>query len=154
MKVCSKCKKEKELTEFYTHPCTFDGYRSECKACMKEYGQMHKARSYNPCVYEISNPMTNKRYIGCTRNIKRRISSHKYLLNLGVHKNVGLQQDWDTHGESSFTFKVIKNYSSLDHAKLHEHELIETHFEDLYNILIPNPLLNLNGIDRSIDNHQ
>ena len=37
MKVCIKCKEEKELIEYYKHPKTKDGYLSSCIICKKEY---------------------------------------------------------------------------------------------------------------------
>jgi hypothetical protein len=33
MKTCTKCKLEKELSQFYKHPNGKDGYDSRCKAC-------------------------------------------------------------------------------------------------------------------------
>ena len=33
MKVCTKCKKEKKITEFYTCNDCKDGHRNECKSC-------------------------------------------------------------------------------------------------------------------------
>ena len=35
MKNCIKCKKEKEITEFYAHPKMSDGHLGMCKACVK-----------------------------------------------------------------------------------------------------------------------
>ena len=40
MKKCSKCKIEKELTEFYKDKAKKDGLRSDCKSCQKA---SHKA---------------------------------------------------------------------------------------------------------------
>lgn len=36
-KVCSKCKEEKEVCEFYKDSTRKDGYRCQCKSCTKEW---------------------------------------------------------------------------------------------------------------------
>ena len=36
MKKCTKCEKEKELTEFSKHRCFSSRYAARCKACLKE----------------------------------------------------------------------------------------------------------------------
>jgi hypothetical protein len=43
-KICSRCREEKPLSEFYTSTVTKDGYRSQCKACSKLSGQETKQR--------------------------------------------------------------------------------------------------------------
>ena len=46
MKICTKCKCEKELTEFYRHIGNKSGYQSQCKKCMDTYSKQH--RKNNP----------------------------------------------------------------------------------------------------------
>ena len=41
-KVCSKCKTEKEICEFYKRKETKDGYRSDCKCCFNERALEYK----------------------------------------------------------------------------------------------------------------
>lgn len=49
MKVCNKCGVEKPFVDFYKHKLTSDGFRGECKACVKLHNQNYhignKARS-------------------------------------------------------------------------------------------------------------
>ena len=49
MKQCSKCKQSKPLTEFSKDKNKTDGYKSECKSCVKEYQQKNqdKIKEYN-----------------------------------------------------------------------------------------------------------
>tara|TARA_R110002167_G_scaffold276508_1_gene482469 strand:+ start:293 stop:1003 length:711 start_codon:yes stop_codon:yes gene_type:complete len=42
MKKCTKCKVEKELTEFYKHNSNKDGFNNQCKSCIKEYDKKYK----------------------------------------------------------------------------------------------------------------
>ena len=37
MKICNKCKIEKDFSEFYKNKTTKDGYRNDCILCKKEY---------------------------------------------------------------------------------------------------------------------
>ena len=43
-KICSRCREEKPLSEFYTSTVTKDGYRPQCKACSKLSAQETKQR--------------------------------------------------------------------------------------------------------------
>ena len=44
MKTCSKCKIEKELSDFYKKKSSKDGFRSECKSCTKKYDEENSER--------------------------------------------------------------------------------------------------------------
>lgn len=41
MKVCTKCKKEKELSEFCKNKSKLDGLSTECRSCRKTYMQTY-----------------------------------------------------------------------------------------------------------------
>lgn len=53
MKVCTKCKEEKNLTEFSKHKITKDGLCHKCKSCCKKHNKKHyqankeKTKEYN-----------------------------------------------------------------------------------------------------------
>ena len=54
-KVCSKCKVEKDLTEFGKYSASKDGLRHECKPCRKSYYQNNKEKwvyDYDPETYD------------------------------------------------------------------------------------------------------
>ncbi len=82
MKICFKCKKEKEYTEFYHHPQMGDGFLGKCKECTK---LDTKGRSLEKSV-EIKQ-YDKLRY----RTNFNRIKAHKYrgIVNrcTGGHKN-------------------------------------------------------------------
>lgn len=59
-------------------------------------------------VYAIINLRTNVRYIGSAKNIYSRWREHKKFLRKGTHKNHYLQNSWNKHGESCFSFFVIE----------------------------------------------
>ena len=53
-KVCSHCKRELPVTEFYTSVNTKDGYRSQCKECSKQssYETAKRRREQNKIARE------------------------------------------------------------------------------------------------------
>lgn len=50
-------------------------------------------------VYQIYNKETNKRYIGSSINIERRLKEHKRNLKANRHSNQHLQNAWNKYQE-------------------------------------------------------
>lgn len=72
-------------------------------------------------IYCIENLADGKKYIGQSRNIQKRLISHKgYLIN-GKHRNLHLQRSWNMYGESGFQFFVIEicDSQALDELERH-----------------------------------
>ena len=59
-------------------------------------------------IYCIENTKNNKKYIGMSRDIKRRWSEHKTELNNHNHDNQYLQSSWDKYGKECFSFYIIE----------------------------------------------
>lgn len=70
-------------------------------------------------VYCIENIQNNKKYIGISKDIKRRWSEHKVQLNAHHHVNHFLQAAWDKYGEDNFKFYIIE---LCDEEQLSERE--------------------------------
>lgn len=61
-----------------------------------------------PGIYQIRCTVTNKVYIGSSRNIRQRIAAHKKLLKSGTHENSHLLRAWCKYGSECFEFSVIE----------------------------------------------
>lgn len=67
LKICSVCKKELPIDDFYKHKYSKDGYRSECKSCSKlnnkNYYDSHRQQVINTvAIYAESNKEKIKQY--------------------------------------------------------------------------------------------
>ena len=65
-------------------------------------------------VYEIKNTVTNKIYIGSSKDVRERWNEHKRELNKNKHHSIHLQRAWDKYGEESFTFSLIEECNEND----------------------------------------
>lgn len=59
-------------------------------------------------IYQITNRITGKIYIGSSVDIGRRIYLHKWSLRTKRHHSIHLQRSWDRHGENAFEFRLLQ----------------------------------------------
>lgn len=81
-------------------------------------------------VYEITNTKNNKRYIGSSNFVFKRLHEHHTALTKGSHPNDRLQKDWAIFGKESFTFIPIDfcdNYSERETELLKQDDLYNYH---------------------------
>jgi group I intron endonuclease len=71
-------------------------------------------------VYEIVNTANGWRYVGSSRVVETRWSTHRRQLTNGNHKNERLQAAWNKLGASVFAFRVIVVCRSLEEARQRE----------------------------------
>lgn len=58
-------------------------------------------------IYQITNTVSKKRYIGSAVNIQKRWNGHKSKLRNGNHDNSYIQKSWNKHNECNFKFEVL-----------------------------------------------
>lgn len=70
-------------------------------------------------VYSITNIIDGRKYIGSSKDIKKRLYKHTYDLNMNQHHNERLQKAWNTFGEDNFKFKVAEEcrYDELEETE-------------------------------------
>jgi group I intron endonuclease len=77
--------------------------------------------------------MNNKIYIGSSKDIKRRLRIHKWMLLKNEHYNNYIQSSWNKYGCDSFSFEVLEETSSSKDILLSR----EKFFIDAYNSANP-----------------
>lgn len=75
-------------------------------------------------IYSITNTKNNKRYIGYTNNVKRRLYDHFTQLNLNQHPNKKLQEDYDPKTFKAEVLEVFINLSTKEIVEI-EKQYIE-----------------------------
>ena len=80
-------------------------------------------------IYCIENLVNHKKYIGQSKNLKKRLSDHLSELRNGKHFNDHLQRSWNKHGQENFKIYVICycNEDELDKK--------EIYYIDFYNTM-------------------
>lgn len=74
-KICTKCGKEKPLSEFSKNARKRDGYQCACKECMAEYNRIHYLK--NKEIYNIKAANQSKECVEYMRSIKEQLKCSK-----------------------------------------------------------------------------
>lgn len=90
-------------------------------------------------IYCIENIANGKKYIGQSRDIKHRFSTHKMNLNKNIHANIHLQSAWNMYGIESFKFYIIEE---CDQSELDDKEV---YYIKIYNSMTNGYNLNSGG---------
>lgn len=72
--------------------------------------QLKEAAKNRTCtmgVIAFKNNRDNKWYIEGSLNLEASVNRIQFLLNIGQFPNLSLQQDWNTHGETAFSFDTL-----------------------------------------------
>lgn len=88
-----------------------------------------------PGLYFIRNLANGKKYIGSsTMRIIKRLEHHYRELRRNNHKNIHLQNAWNSYGEENFTFEVIINLDKSQCFIVEQEYLNNALREEIYNI--------------------
>ncbi|MBL8205060.1 MAG: GIY-YIG nuclease family protein [Blastocatellia bacterium] len=77
------------------------------KALKKEYQQSHRPMG----IWAIRNLVNDKVLIGAALNLPGILNRHKFALEMGGHKCLALQTDWNELGSERFTFEILDEIS-------------------------------------------
>ncbi|HQF37046.1 MAG TPA: GIY-YIG nuclease family protein [Candidatus Dojkabacteria bacterium] len=90
-------------------------------------------------IYCIENIITNKKYIGLSRDINKRLWSHKTNLIKNKHSNMHLQSAFNLYGIDNFIFYIIEecDKEDLNDKEIYYIELYKARNREFgYNILV------------------
>ena len=59
-------------------------------------------------IFQIKNTRTGKILLGSSTNLHGPLNKHRFMLSIGSHDNVALQQDWNQFGAEAFTFEILE----------------------------------------------
>lgn len=76
---------------------------SEQKALKKDYQQNHTPMG----VFQIRNLVNEKVFVGAAMNLPGIFNRHKFELQMGGHKNLSLQVEWNEFGADKFAFEIL-----------------------------------------------
>ena len=88
-------------------------------------------------VYKISNLLSDRYYIGYSKNINKRFYVHRCKLKKSCHDNIFLQRAYNLDGEDKFIYEIIHRCNTEKEAK-------EIELQYLTDLSIRDKLYNLN----------
>ncbi|HCV42962.1 MAG TPA: LuxR family transcriptional regulator [Bacteroidetes bacterium] len=93
----------------------------------------YKERPKPAGVFQVKNTENGKVLLGSSLNLEGPLNSHKFMLQIGRHRNAALQKEWNTFGPEKFVFEVLEvvkvkddpNFNLIDELTLLEQIWIE-----------------------------
>ncbi|MBR6351725.1 MAG: helix-turn-helix domain-containing protein, partial [Firmicutes bacterium] len=82
-------------------------------------------------VYAIEHVPTGRIYVGCTKDVNRRIAEHMKQLQNGKHPSKQMQSDFNTYGGEYVYYVLFRAYAAYDAFSM------ERHFMSLLNTRDP-----------------
>ncbi|WP_121612350.1 GIY-YIG nuclease family protein [Mesobacillus foraminis] len=89
----------------------------------RELKQMYKETAIQAGVYQITNAINNKTFVGSTRNLKT-LNGLKFSLETGVSTNKQLQEEWRHYGKDAFHIEVLEILKKKDTPYFNEKEAL------------------------------
>lgn len=97
-------------------------------------------------IYVIINKVNGKKYVGSSKNVRKRRNRHFSELRRNTHKNRKLQNSFNKYGEDNFEFKLLEEVTDKNELIIREQFFIDKLKPKLNINLIANSSL---GVKRS-----
>lgn len=146
-KICSKCKEEKEVYEFYVDKTKSDGYYNSCKKCKNIYTKtrVDENKTYLK-LWKINNPDYHKKFREKNPNyVKKYYQNNKEVLLERVKKHYHENKEKNLEKFRTLSTKYYynnrekrleynKNYNSINKEKRNEHLKIKRINNPIYRL--------------------
>ncbi len=74
----------------------------------QEIKREYKERQRQAGVFQIRNTVNGKVLLGSSLNLHGPLNSHKFMLEMGNHRNEALQKEWKAFGPDRFVFEILE----------------------------------------------
>jgi len=74
----------------------------------KDINREYKEREKPAGVFQVKNSVNGKVLLGSSLNLEGPLNGHKFMLTIGSHRNIVLQQEWNEYGPDKFTFEILE----------------------------------------------
>jgi hypothetical protein len=152
-KICSKCKEEKEVCEFYTDKSKIDGYYSSCKNCKTTYSKTRRDKNIIYLnLWRKNNPDHNKLFHEKNPDyVKNYYKKNKEVLLLRVKKHYHENKEKNSEKLKNLSKKYYQNNREkrLEYRKEYSKNNREKRNEYLSNKKKIDPIYRLSCIVRN-----
>ena len=80
----------------------------------KELQAQYKLRKTEMGIFAVINKSNAKHYVETTQDLKAKMNSTEFKLNLGSHPKKELQKEWQEMGRDQFEIKILEQ---IEHEK-------------------------------------
>ena len=74
----------------------------------------YKERRKPAGVFQVKNAVNGKILLGSSLNLEGPLNSHRFMLEIGRHRNETLQKEWNEYGADRFVFEIVETVKVKD----------------------------------------
>jgi len=92
----------------------------------KEIKEEYKQMKFRMGVFQIRNILNGKIFIGSSLDLIAAWHAQKLQLEMGLHANNGLQQDWKENGPKNFIYEILDEIKETEEKPVDYKKEIKT----------------------------
>ncbi|MCU0663656.1 MAG: metalloregulator ArsR/SmtB family transcription factor [Myxococcota bacterium] len=89
-----------------------------------ELKRQYKETPHQAGVFAVRNTAEGKVLLGSSLNLHGPLNKHRFVLEIGSHRNAALQADWNRLGPSAFVFEVLEVVDPQDDPEASAEDLL------------------------------